>query len=366
MRNHRVNTPDPSKPIVEQLGRFGPGGSALGAGAASLGQATAYARALTLAHYENFSVLSSLVPRDLRDHFAAVYAFCRWADDLGDETWRLGHGQEGARDAARDLLAWWRGLTEDCWLGRAQHPVFVALRRTAERFALPVSPFLDLIDAFEQDQRVTVYQTWDQLLGYCARSASPVGRIVLMLGGHADTPPNAELYAMSDATCTALQLTNFWQDVRRDLLERSRVYMPVGQTGLGPQELRAMADRGHDPEARVRFIRSLRPLVERTRELFDAGAGLPKRLGGRVGPVVWLLGAGGRAVLGRVESIGCATLWRRPRLSGPAKAWLIARAWARAALAGGRSGDPHAAAAARHAAAPASPSVERDSSGVPA
>ncbi|MBL8758415.1 MAG: squalene/phytoene synthase family protein, partial [Phycisphaerae bacterium] len=136
-----------------------------------LEDALAYVRGLALGHYENFSVLSRLVPEDLRDDFAAVYAFCRWADDLGDET---GPG-DAARERSRTLLAWWRDQTRACWDGRAAHPVMVALRRSVERHHLPITPFLDLIDAFEQDQRVTRYDTWDQLLDYCRRSANPVG-----------------------------------------------------------------------------------------------------------------------------------------------------------------------------------------------
>jgi len=293
-----------------------------------LEDALAYVRGLALGHYENFSVLSRLVPEDLRDDFAAVYAFCRWADDLGDET---GPG-DAARERSRTLLAWWRDQTRACWDGRAAHPVMVALRRSVERHHLPITPFLDLIDAFEQDQRVTRYDTWDQLLDYCRRSANPVGRIVLHLGGYPDRDDNAQRLAMSDSTCTALQLTNFWQDVRRDLIERDRVYLPSAETGLSADTLRDWLHRGDDPAARVPFILALRPLVERTRRLFDHGAPLPDTLDARIAPVVRLFGAGGRAVLAGVERAGCATLWTRPRLSKFTKAGLVARAWLAANL----------------------------------
>lgn len=316
-----------AQPTLALLQQWGPDGAAP---APSRPEALAYVRSLTTSHYENFSVLSRLVPADLRDDFAAVYAFCRWSDDLGDET--------GADDAARqrslELLAWWRGELTSCAAAAAsgspypgRHPVFVVLADTMLRRLLDPQPFHDLISAFEQDQRITRYQTWDQLVGYCRLSADPVGRIVLALAGHrGDQPGDAERFAMSDATCTALQLTNFWQDVRRDLFERDRVYLPSDLTGLDASTLRTWAERSDDPEARVAFIRALRPLVERTRELFDRGRPLPGTLDRSIAPVVWLFGAGGRSVLRSVERAGCATLWKRPTLSKARKVSLVARA----------------------------------------
>lgn len=290
-----------------------------------------YVARLTTGHYENFSVLSRLVPARLRDDFAAVYAYCRWSDDLGDET-----GQSAAaREQSLRLLGWWRGELEGCFrwargetgAGSPRHPVFVALGETIRRHGLPPEPFHHLIDAFEQDQRVTSYDTWDQLLHYCTRSADPVGRIVLALGGHdGSRPGDAERIAMSDATCTALQLTNFWQDVRRDLVERGRVYLPAAETGIAASELRDWLGMSDDPAVRIRYIKSLRPLVHRTRELFARGEALPRALGRELGPVVWLFGAGGRHVLGAVERCGCATLWCRPRLGAASKLALVARA----------------------------------------
>lgn len=313
----------------------------------TLEQARAYCKGLALAHQENFSVLSALVPESLRADFAAVYAFCRWADDLGDET----GSDDAARARATRLLEWWRRELDACAVSARgglhagehapqpehapAHPVYIALRETFRSHpALPVQPFRDLIDAFEQDQRVTRYQSWEELVGYCRRSADPVGRIVLALGGYADTPENAEIFRMSDATCTALQLINFWQDVRRDLFERDRVYLPAQLTGLTPEVLRAWADRPDDPGARVAYIRAVRPLVERTSELFATGRPLPGRLKPELAPVVWLFGAGGEAILSQVEHIGCATLWERPRLGKAHKLWLVARAWCMARVRG--------------------------------
>jgi squalene synthase HpnC len=315
------------------LERFGPDA---GPGAArervTEQAALAYVRGLATTHYENFSVLTRLVPPELRDSFAAVYAFCRWADDLGDET----GSTDEARARSLELLGWWRRELHACFEGSpsVSHPVYVALRATAFKRDVPRQPFDDLISAFERDQTVRHSRTWDELIDYCRLSANPVGRIVLALGGVADTPANAERYAMSDATCTALQLTNHWQDVRRDLLERDRVYLPSEETGITPEQLREWAERGDDPEVRVAYIRAVRGMVDRTWPLFKQGRSLPRSLPGRLGGVVWLFGAGGEAVLRSVERMGCATLWRRPTLGGLRKGGLLARAWMKARVAG--------------------------------
>ncbi len=337
---------DPALPPMKLLERFGPGRGAAEAGP-SLAESLAYVRGLARGHYENFSVLSAMVPRDLRDDFAAVYAFCRWADDLGDET---GSTPE-ARARSLELLGWWRGELRGCFAyatgavveGEAGpaapgHPVFVALAQTVKRRGLIAQPFDDLISAFEQDQRVRHYRSWDGLIGYCRLSANPVGRIVLALAGHRDTPENAERYRMSDATCTALQLTNHWQDVRRDLLERDRVYIPSEETGVTVETLRDWAARGNDAAARVPYIKMMRGLVERTWPLFEEGRGLVRTLDRRIRPVVWLFGAGGECVLRSVERIGCTSLWTRPTLGGVDKLTLVGRAWAWYRLASGDRG----------------------------
>ena len=180
----------------------------------SLPEAEAYTRWLATHHYENFHVVSFLLPRRLHQDFYNVYAFCRWADDLGDE---ISDRAESLR-----LLAWWRAELYAMYDGRATHPVFVALRPTVEKHAIPMQPFADLIQAFVQDQTVTRYRDWDELFGYCRYSANPVGRLVLYLCGYSDP----ERQRLSDATCTALQLANFWQDVTVDLL-KDRVYIPL-------------------------------------------------------------------------------------------------------------------------------------------
>jgi squalene synthase HpnC len=314
---------------IAALERYGPGSG----GRVSLVDARAYVRRLTLGHYENFSVLSRLVPRALQEDFAGVYAFCRWSDDLGDE---IGGG-EADRARSQELLRWWRGELEGC-IAYAQgggeepgHPVMRVLAETLRQYPLDSRALHNLIDAFEQDQRVTRYETWDQLLDYCSKSADPVGRLVLGLGGiDVRMERWAELVEMSDATCTALQLTNFCQDVRRDLVDRDRVYLPSAETGFEGEQLRDWMDRGEDSEVRVRYIRAVRGLTERTRELFELGRGLPEALRGTpaegVRRAVWLFGAGGERVLSKIERGGCTTLWRRPTLGGAGKARLVLRA----------------------------------------
>lgn len=327
---------------IEQLDRFGPDADR-SAPPPSPDEARRYVRALAGRRYENFSVLSSLVPERLRDDFAAVYAFCRWSDDLGDET----GSTVTARARSIELLDWWRSELESCFAAalperyggpsgsaaggepppEVRHPVFVALADVIRRRDLPDRPFHDLIDAFVQDQHLLRYQTWEQLIDYSSRSANPVGRLVLMLGGYSlDEPEHEHLFAMSDATCTALQLTNFWQDARRDLLERDRVYLPLSEMGLTEAQLRDWLHRPNDAAARVPFIRALRPLCERTRQLYETGKPLPAALNNELSPVVWLFWAGGRSVLRSIDRIGCATLWERPTLSRVKKASLVAAA----------------------------------------
>ena len=276
-------------------------------------------------------MLSCLVPRVLRDDFAAVYAFCRVADDLADEQ---GVGTE-ARERALAGLADWRRQLDACFREEASssvpaNPVFVALRATAERRGLDPAPFHHLIDAFEQDQRVSRYGTWDELIGYCRGSADPVGRIVLKLfGADFGVEPTDDDLRRSDAICTALQLTNFWQDVRRDLFERDRVYLPadaLAAVGLDESVLRTWARETESAERQEAFAAALSPLLVRTRALFYEGQGLLDRLPPAPRRVIGLFRAGGLRVLARVEASEGGTLWRRPRLTRGDRAALLARA----------------------------------------
>ncbi len=175
-------------------------------------QSRRYCRRLARRHYENFTVASWLLPRRLRPHFYHVYAYCRWADDLADEA--------RSPEESLDLLDWWEEQLQACYRGRAVHPVFVALADTIEQFGIPPDPFADLLVAFRQDQRVTRYETVEQLLEYCRYSANPVGRLVLYLGQCHDERRGR----LSDSVCTGLQLANFWQDVAQDW-DRDRIYL---------------------------------------------------------------------------------------------------------------------------------------------
>ena len=273
--------------------------------------AEAFTRDLAHGHYENFSVVSLLLPKHLRQDFCNVYAFCRTADDLGDE---LG-------DPARSLeeLDRFKERTRACFAGEASAAVLVALAGTIRRHDLPITPFLDLIDAFEQDQRVTRYDTFEQVVDYCRRSADPVGRLVLYLCGYRDP----ERQALSDKTCTALQLANFWQDVRRDLIERDRIYLPrdsMERFGVSEEALRRQIDAGHADE---NFRQLMRFEVDRTTALFEQGKPLLPMLRPGVRKQIALFGKGGQAVLEAIRRQRYDTLKRRPALSRWQKGRLV-------------------------------------------
>jgi squalene synthase HpnC len=265
----------------------------------SLDDALAYTRWLATHHYENFHVVSAMLPRRLRQDFYNVYSFCRWADDLGDE---IGIAAESLR-----LLDWWRkqllALYEG---GEVTHPVFLALRETVARHELPLAPFDNLITAFIQDQTVSRYRDWAEVDAYCANSANPVGRLVLMLCGYRDE----ERFRMSDATCTALQLANFWQDVTVDLL-KDRVYLPLHlfeRHGYSVEELFAL-----------RFTPAFRAVMEeavdRAQGLFDAGLPLVGTLNRRLSLDIDLFNRGGMRVLRKIRAQGYDVLTARPAVS---------------------------------------------------
>jgi squalene synthase HpnC len=266
---------------------------------------------LANSHYENFSVVSLLLPRHLRQDFCNIYAFCRVADDLGDEL--------DDRDASTAALADLKQQTLACREGQATTALFIALGETMRRHDIPVEPLLDLIDAFEQDQRVGRYETFDQVVDYCRRSADPVGRLVLYLCGYRDE----QRQRLSDATCTALQLANFWQDVRRDLLDRDRIYLPaedMQRFGVTEADLRAGIQHGKGSDAYKRLIEFE---VDRTARMFDDGDALLPLLDPAVRGQVGLYGKGGRAVLQAIRAQGFDTLARRPSLGKLQKGRLI-------------------------------------------
>ena len=263
-------------------------------------------------HYENFSVVSALLPRRLRQDFCNIYAFCRIADDLGDEI--------ADHDLSLRLLSRFRRATVDLFAGKADTVVFSALQSTVEKYNIPIDPFLDLIDAFEQDQRIDRYQTYAQLQDYCRRSADPVGRLVLYVSGYRDQARQE----FSDATCTALQLVNFWQDVRRDLTERNRIYLPQESMDLfNVTEAQLQAHVCDD-----NYRRCIRFEVDRAGALFDRGEALLPLLDESVRPQVALFGQGGRAIAQAIRKCDYDTLTSRPVLSRWQKGQLVMRAMA--------------------------------------
>ena len=260
--------------------------------------AARYTRWLATRHYENFHVVSFLLPRELHQDFYNVYAFCRWADDLGDEI--------GDARKSLELLSWWRRELDGMYAGRASNPVFIALAQTVERHRLPIEPFCDLITAFEQDQRVTRYRNWEELLEYCRYSANPVGRLLLYLCGYRD-PMRQEL---SDATCTALQLANHWQDVAVDL-EKDRVYIPLDIMARHGYSLDQLYARQFTPQ----FAALMRDIVNRARDLFLRGLPLAGTVGGRLAVDLELFSRGGMRVLDKIEQQNYDVLSRRPAIS---------------------------------------------------
>jgi squalene synthase HpnC len=274
-----------------------------------------YTRWLATHHYENFHVVSWLLPKRLHQDFYNIYSYCRWADDLGDE---MGDTAESLR-----LLAWWRESLHAMYGGRATHPVFVALQGTVARYAIPQQPFGDLIGAFVQDQTVTRYRDWDELFGYCRGSANPVGRLVLYLCGYSD----AERQRLSDATCTALQLANFWQDVMVDW-EKGRVYIPLDVLDRNGSSVEDIAARRATPG----FVAAMREVVDKARELFLEGLPLAGVVDRRLAVDIELFSRGGMRVLEKIEAQNYDVLLRRPSISKTERVWLLLGTLARAAL----------------------------------
>jgi squalene synthase HpnC len=272
-------------------------------------ESAAYTRWLATGHYENFPVVSFLLPRHLHQDFYNVYAFCRWADDLGDE---IGDTSESLR-----LLAWWRDLTGRMYQGTPEHPVFVALEGTARRHDLPPESFFDMIAAFEQDQTVTRYETWEGLYGYCRFSANPVGRLVLYMCGYRDQ----ERQRLSDATCTALQLANFWQDVTVDL-EKHRIYLPREVLSKHGSSFEDVQSRSFTPG----FREAMRESVDVARKLFMTGLPLARIVERRLSLDLELFSRGGLKILDKIEELDFDVLARRPKISKSERVALLLRA----------------------------------------
>jgi len=266
-----------------------------------------YTRWLATHHYENFNVASWLLPKDLHQHFYNLYAYCRWADDLGDEV----------PDAARALvlLDWWERELDLCYEGRPSHAVFVALRETIVAKDIPRQPFADLLQAFRQDQSVKRYPTWEAMLDYCVYSANPVGRLVLYLCGYRDEARQK----LSDATCTALQLANFWQDVSRDL-EKGRIYIPLDVAARHGVSEGDIVSRRFSQN----YVALMKDLIVRTRDLFNEGLPLAQQVEGKLSVDLEMFSRGGLAVLDAIEAQGYDTLNHRPSIGKAKQATLLA------------------------------------------
>jgi squalene synthase HpnC len=281
----------------------------------TLQESLQYTHWLATHHYENFHVVSFLLPKHLHQDFYNVYSFCRWADDLGDE---IGSPAESLR-----LLSWWRAELQKMYAGECSHPVFVALQATAERHHLPIDPFDDLIKAFEQDQTVARYQNFDELVEYCRYSANPVGRLVLGLCGYSD----AARYELSDATCTALQLANFWQDVTVDW-QKDRVYLPLDVLARHGSSVDAIANRHFD----AHFRAAMKEAVDVARTLFLKGLPLADQVNRRLAIDLELFSRGGLKVLDKIERQDYNVLSTRPAVSKLERVGLLLSALTRRAF----------------------------------
>lgn len=260
--------------------------------------AEAYCRNLATNHYENFPVVSWLLPKPLHQHFYNIYSYCRWADDLGDE---IGNPAQSLQ-----LLEWWRGELEACYAGQSRHPVFVALKPTIDEFRIPREPFLDLISAFVQDQSVLEYDSFEQLRDYCRRSADPVGRLVLYLC----RSYNEQNVAWSDSICTGLQLANFWQDVARDF-DIGRIYLPKEDyVRFGYQRSDFDARRINQP-----FLDLMKFEVDRARTFLVEGLPLVRQMPGRLQIDIDLFARGGLKILQRIEQIQYRVWQYRPKVT---------------------------------------------------
>jgi squalene synthase HpnC len=277
----------------------------------SLSEAREYVRWLATHQYENFHVVSRLLPRKHHEHFYSIYAYCRWADDLGDEI------ADGSRALA--LLDEWERELDCCYEGRAMHPVFIALAPTVGECDIPAQPFRDLLRAFRQDQTVKRHPSWESVIEYCRYSANPVGRLVLYVTGYRDE----EMQGLSDSTCTALQLANFWQDVARDQ-KKGRIYIPLELAAKhGVSEAEILERRFSAGYAAL-----MAEMISRTRRLFAMGAKLEGMVAPDLRVDLELFRRGGCAVLDAIERMGYDTLRQRPLLNGWTKTRLLGGALA--------------------------------------
>jgi squalene synthase HpnC len=277
--------------------------------APSLEEARLYCERLAKSHYENFSVATWFLPKRLRQHFYNVYAYCRISDDLGDEV--------GDPQQSLELLEQWETELNACYAGSPKHPVFVALAETVKQCSIPKHEFSDLLIAFRQDQTVTRFETFNDVLAYCRYSANPVGHLVLYLCGYRDV----ERQQLSDYTCTALQLANFWQDVSVDY-GKGRIYLPL-------EDLRRFGVTGDEiaeRRATPQFVAMMKFEVERARDWFSRGLPLVKMVDRELAIDLELFSRGGQEILNAIERQGFDVLRARPEISKPRKLMLVLRA----------------------------------------
>ena len=277
--------------------------------APSLKEAQEYCERLARTHYENFSVATWFLPARLRQHFYNVYSYCRISDDLGDE---VGNAQQSL-----ELLHQWETELKACYSGSSRHPVFVALAQTISQFNIPIHEFSDLLIAFRQDQTVTRFETFDDVLGYCRYSANPVGHLVLYLCGYSD----AERQQLSDCTCTALQLANFWQDVVVDYA-KGRIYLPLEDLRRYGVTEEVIANR----RATSGFLELMKFQVLRAREWFERGLPLMSKVNKELAIDIELFSRGGQEILNAIERRNFDVLSSRPVISKSRKLWLVLRA----------------------------------------
>ena len=278
--------------------------------APTLEEAKAWCQRLSETHYENFHVASWFLPKALRPHFHAIYAYCRVSDDLGDET--------GSREQSLALLDMWNQELDACYRGETRHPVFVALAETIRECNIPKQPFADLLIAFKQDQTVTRFETMDEVLHYCRYSANPVGHLVLYVCGYRDE----ERFRLSDYTCSALQLANFWQDVRGDYADRDRVYFPQDDMRRFGVTEAMIADGQFTPG----FRELMRYEVGYAREIFAKGLPLIGMVDRDLALDLDLFSRGGIEILNAIEEQNYDVLRARPAISKTRKAALLLRA----------------------------------------
>jgi squalene synthase HpnC len=277
----------------------------------TLAEAQAWCRNLATTHYENFHVATFFLPRNVKPHFESIYAYCRVADDLGDEV--------ADPLVATRLLDAWGTMLDECYdtPERSMHPVFVALHETIRDCNPPRQLFQDLLHAFRMDQIKSEYESWEELLGYSHYSANPVGRLVLWVCGYREE----QLGLLSDKVCTALQLANFWQDVLEDA-ERGRRYIP------GDAMVRYGVDEGQI-EGRIftpEFRAMIEILVAQTREMLLEGGAISKHVDKELAVVLDLFRKGGEAILNGIAAQDFDVLRGRPVVSKARKLGLLVEA----------------------------------------